>query len=143
MMIKPHSQLLDKGDGVRSIWLVSAIAVACVIAPAAQATSLDTLKRLFSQLDTNGDGQVSAIEFATKKVIVFSLFDANKDNMLQRDEVSDLDPQKFPTVDKDGDGQLSGLEFVESPVGRFQTYDADGNGFMTFDEFANEAGSPR
>jgi Ca2+-binding EF-hand superfamily protein len=140
MMIRPHFEDRAQGNGYRSMWLMSVIAVACTFALVAQAASSERLREIFGQLDTNTDGQVSTVEFENKKIYVFGLRDANDDHMIQPAEV-DLDPQQFQSVDKDGDGEISGLEFIEAPIGQFKTYDTDRNGFLTFDELATTASS--
>lgn len=126
------------GQGRRAMWLMSAAAAVCVLAPGVQAASSEQLRETFRQLDANADGQVSATEFENKKIYVFSVHDANEDNAVQPNEV-DLDARQFQTIDTDGDGQISGFEFIEAPIGQFQAYDADRNGSMTFDELAASA----
>lgn len=138
MIIRIQPARRHQGRGYRPMWLMSAIAVTCLLAPAARGASEERLRETFRQLDTNADGQVSTTEFANRKIYVFSLHDANGDNVVQRDEV-DLDAHQFQALDKDGDGRISGFEFIEASMGRFETYDTDGNGSMTFEELVTSA----
>ena len=138
MIVKTHPGRRLQGQGCRAMWLVSAVTVACLLAPVARSASPEQLQQTFRQLDTNADGQVSATEFENRKIYVFSVHDANGDNAVQPSEV-DLDAGQFQTIDTDGDGKISGFEFIEAPIGQFQAYDTDGNGSMTFDELATSA----
>lgn len=140
MTISLHLGCRDQKSGCRPMLLMSAVAIACVLASVARAASLEQLRETFRQLDANADGQVSITEFANRKIYVFGLHDTNGDSSVERAEV-DLDAHQFHTADKDGDGHISGLEFIEAPIGQFRTYDTDGNGYLTFEELMNGARS--
>lgn len=127
-----------RGVNDRRIWLVLAMASACMLAPVTRAASPEQVRETFRQLDSDANGEISTSEFEIKKIYVFGLHDANGDNSVQRAEV-DLDAQQFQTVDSDGDGQISGFEFIEAPIGQFETYDTDRNGVITLEELANAA----
>lgn len=140
MAVQPHSERRIRRNCHLWAGPLAILALACVLAPAAQAEPSERLIESFHQLDIDGDGQVSAVEFRTKKIHVFSLRDTNYDQMLQPTEIG-ADSDQFRAADQDGDGQISGFEFVESSIGRFETYDTDGNGSLTVNELMEAASS--
>ena len=89
---------------------------------------------IFDMFDTNGDGAIDRTEFDVNKIQVISVFDANRNGQLERDETR-MSEETFRAIDQDGDGAISGYEFIESPLGKFEAFDTDGDGLITREEF--------
>ncbi len=96
------------------------------------------VKRTFSEIDQNGDGQVSRTELRMNKFYFFYLRDTDQDNHLSFGETQ-LSKAAFSAADSDGDGKISGLEFFDARFTQFDAYDTNHDGVLTFEEFENFA----
>lgn len=110
----------------------------------------------FSQIDTNGDGQISSAEFRAAfpraPADLFTKLDTNKDGRLSRDELRAMRAQAaaamrqkvFERLDTDHDGSLS-LEELQAvrpnmTAAQFNRLDSNGDGRLTPDEFPPQHG---
>ena len=132
---------------------VSALVIAALVATgaassvAAQDGSPRTERRaqMFTQLDTNGDGVVSAEEFANPPSR-FEIADADGDGLLSADELTAMGQQRaeqraarmLERFDANEDGALSEEEFAARRDGSrmFERLDANDDGSISAEEFA-------
>lgn len=132
---------------------VSALVIAALVATSAAssvmaqdgAMSADRRAQMFSQLDANGDGTVSAEEFANPPSR-FEIADANDDGVLTADELAAMGQQRaeqrvarmIERFDANEDGALSEDEFnARRGASRmFDRLDADNDGAISAEEFA-------
>lgn len=102
----------------------------------------------FEELDTNGDGQITAAEMEAHKAERFASQDTDGDGFLSKEELVAAMTQKIeesvaPRADKmlerkdaDNDGQISlaELENNERPKSFFERLDKDGDGAISKEE---------
>lgn len=99
----------------------------------------------FAELDTNGDGSVSAEEFATRPNR-FARADTNGDGVLSAEEIvtagqqraADRADRMIARLDANGDGALSEDELTarRDPARMFDRLDANDDGVVSAEEFA-------
>jgi hypothetical protein len=100
---------------------------------------------MFSQLDTNGDGSISAEEFANPPSR-FAQADTNDDGLLSAEEIAaagqsraeDRAERMIARMDTNGDGMLSEDEIGQRRDGArmFDRLDANDDGVVSAEEFA-------
>jgi Ca2+-binding EF-hand superfamily protein len=93
---------------------------------------------VLNELDGNADGQLQSHEIPGTMAVGFVRGDANQDNaLLVMPAVSRRDDEKLPAwfrgMDSNGDGDISPREFLGSSD-KFQQLDADRDGFVSGDE---------
>ncbi len=121
--------------------LQTAVMVVVLIAALANPMSVfgqSKVERTFSEIDQNGDGQVSRTELRMNKFYFFYLRDTDQDKHLSFGETQ-LSKAAFSAADGDGDGKISGLEFFDARFTQFDVYDTNHDGVLTFEEFENFA----
>lgn len=132
---------------------VSALLIAALVAGgvattvSAQDTSAreDRRAEMFSQMDSNGDGSVSAEEFANPPSR-FAQADANDDGLLSAEEIAAAGQGRaearagrmIARMDTNGDGLLSEDEIGQRRDGSnmFDRLDANDDGVVSEEEFA-------
>ncbi len=100
----------------------------------------------FSELDANGDGEVSAEEFEAFRAAKFAEADTNGDGVLSPEEmIARMEAQRVEKMrtrmlerfDTDGNGTISPEEMAaKGPGDMIQKMDKDGNGTISEQEFA-------
>ncbi|GGB87495.1 hypothetical protein GCM10011363_00160 [Marivita lacus] len=136
---------LNKQVSALIIAALAASGVATTVAAQDDTGRTDRRAQMFLQLDTNGDGVVSAEEFANPPSR-FSIADANKDGLVTADELAALSQQRgeqriarmIERMDANGDGALSEEEFAARQGGgrMFDRLDANEDGAISEEEFA-------
>jgi len=99
--------------------------------------------KMFEQLDTNKDGQVTKAEMQTAAEKHITAADKNGDRAASPDELrarAQAERQahranRFSKKDQNGDGALTKDELPQMPPQAFQRLDSDGNGAITQAEF--------
>lgn len=132
---------------------VSALVIAALVATGAassvfaqdDAVRSEQRAQMFSQLDANGDGVVSAEEFANPPSR-FELADANSDGVLSAEELAAIGNQRaqervarmMDRLDANDDGALSEEEFTarRGAARMFDRLDANDDGAISAEEFA-------
>jgi len=84
-------------------------------------------RAMFSQMDANQDGSVTAAEMTAAHKAVTGK-DAKKSDMSAQD--------KIKVVDMDGDGKLTAAEHASGSASMFTRMDADLDGFLSKQELA-------
>ena len=116
----------------RISFLSAAFAVALTSPVGAQGDRVD---ELFRRFDTNGDGRISAEEFALKKVeIVFSASSGRGASLKFGD--TQISRAAFDAMDLDRNGVLTAGEVSAAPLFEFETWDTNHNNFIEREEFA-------
>ena len=99
-----------------------------------------------AELDTDGDGAISAAEANAPQVQKFSEADQNGDGELTFDEMTAFQEAEreirraerrqkgFERLDADGNGTVSAAEFAVRGDKRFDRIDANDDGFVTLEE---------
>ncbi len=104
----------------------------------------------FTQMDADGDGQVTTGEFAAVRTTRFEAQDTNGDGLLSPEEMTAAAIERararaakhiermLKKNDADGDGQISLAELPGQDRSEkiFKHMDADGDGVISADEFA-------
>jgi Ca2+-binding EF-hand superfamily protein len=128
--------------------------------PGSAQTTGELAVRLFTQLDRDRDGRVTAKEFTFMRGIDFGRLDRNGDGIVDRREFVDrrsppnavsararrirrLRIQRFAELDADRDGRISRQEYMRYGRRLFARLDRDGNGVIVLNEVAPAAGKPR
>lgn len=131
---------------------VSALVIAALLATTAgaafaqDATSREERRtEMFAELDANGDGSVSAEEFAAG-ANRFARFDTNGDGLLTAEEIAAAGEERaaqraermIARLDSNGDGALSEDEIKSrrDPARMFERLDANDDGVVSAEEFA-------
>jgi Ca2+-binding EF-hand superfamily protein len=96
----------------------------------------------FKAMDKNNDGKVSRAEFLGLPTM-FDRIDANKDGVLDKDELKPLVAQgpagtRIMAMDKNGDGKVSRSEYL-GPIEMFDRLDTNADGQIDKDEAAKAA----
>jgi len=113
------------------------VAVALVNLPA-QAQSAPAAKSptraAFDQADADKDGVLDIDEVVGDAIYVFAVYDKNRDGFLVIEELPKHDPARFKRADRDGDGKLSVGEVAADKVWEFFEIDTNKDGVLTFEE---------
>lgn len=132
---------------------VSALVIAALLATTAgaafaqDATSREERRaEMFAELDTNGDGTISAEEFAAG-ANRFARADTNGDGLLTAEELAAAGEERaahraermIARLDQNGDGALSEDEITSrrDPSRMFDRLDANDDGAVSAEEFAD------
>jgi len=114
--------------------------------------------RLFTELDRNRDGKVTAQEFGFMRGIDYGRLDRNGDGIVDRREFVDLRSpanavsararrlrrlrtRRFAELDKDRDGRIARQEYVAFGRRLFRRLDRNGDGVVVLNEVAPAAGT--
>ncbi len=108
----------------------------------------------FAELDADGDGQITAEEYAAARAAQLEGLDANGDGLISAEEIADYQlrlaeaairaraERLVEMLDVNGDGLLDAAELAASPrpvvmlrLPAFERLDADGDGVVTEAEF--------
>ena len=142
---------------MRKTLLLSATALMLAVVPvAAHAADADAKapakKSAFGPVDTNGDNVVTKAEADAAAKMEFSMFDANKDKKISKDEFKNVlfkmnekalpneeakkkaEPlvmERFGFLDTNKDGNVSEEEFLADSTKRHKMFDEDGDGKVT------------
>lgn len=114
-----------------SILVASALAAAALSTPAF-AQDMD----LMQFADTNGDGKVTAEEFAAFREQGWGYFAQGADKV----KVADLDPMAkgaFVGITPDADGFITKQAYLAATPARFKAADKNGDGTLDHDELNN------
>lgn len=101
----------------------------------------------FSEIDSDGNGQLTPEEFAAHRQAMFDKADADGNGVLSQEEMAAKMQNRmerrmgrfFERADRNGDGGLSMEEVTSrrhSPEDRFARLDADESGTISEEEFA-------
>ncbi|MFA8386526.1 MAG: EF-hand domain-containing protein [Pelagibaca sp.] len=136
---------LNKQVSALIIAALAASGIATTVAAQDDTARTDRRAQVFAELDTDGDGVVSAEEFANPPSR-FEIADANKDGLVSADELAALSQQRseqriarmITRMDTDGDGALSEEEFAarQGAARMFDRLDANEDGAISEEEFA-------
>jgi Ca2+-binding EF-hand superfamily protein len=103
----------------------------------------------FNKMDTNGDGKISADEWAEAHKEMFAKMDTNGDGKLSPDELKAVKEkhqamgkgpggkemmsvgEKMKMMDTNGDGYVSEDEFITASKTMFDKMDTDHDGYLT------------
>jgi Ca2+-binding EF-hand superfamily protein len=116
----------------------------------AQAMAQSNSDRLFSQMDTDKDGKISAAEHAAaakarfekmdksksgKIVIADEFKQPNKPSRGQATAEADIAVAMLKAMDKNGDGIITAEEHAKAAEERFEKMDTNKDGFLTKEEW--------
>lgn len=95
---------------------------------------------MMQQLDTNGDGAISAEEFAAHRQTIFDQLDTDKSGTISQDE--------FTATKGVGPGAQAGNTFrdqrrAQMHAQMFTTFDTNGDGVLNTEEWADHQGRGR
>lgn len=97
--------------------------------------SVDDIRRIFAEADTDGNGEIDLSEFHARLIEVFYAADTNKDGVLDRDEYNRLPfSGEFKAADMNGDGRISLHEFVAIRFRQFEEADTTHDAVLSLDE---------
>ncbi len=112
----------------------AALALTTALATPAKA-EMTALEIVFVKADKNGDLVLSKGEVLLVAIGHFGEADSDRDNKLEKNEVSDLAKHaEFADNDTDKDGALSIEEVIEEKLADFKDADTDKSGSLTVDE---------
>jgi Ca2+-binding EF-hand superfamily protein len=132
---------------IRTCVVALALGFGAVMSRGARAN--EDMEAKFKQMDTNGDGKVSADEHAAAAKTKFQKMDANGDGKVTSTELESAhekmmggkgkpehmsSTEKIKMMDTNGDGSLSEDEFESGSQKMFEKMDANGDGYVTKDE---------
>jgi Ca2+-binding EF-hand superfamily protein len=103
----------------------------------------EQLRATFNAADANRDGVIDVDEVVADAILVFGRFDTNKDGYLTSAELPRHSPERFRRADRDGDGKLSLGEVAADRVFEFFVIDTNRNGVLSFEEVRAYADSHR
>jgi Ca2+-binding EF-hand superfamily protein len=107
--------------------------------------------RMFKEMDTDGDGKVSATEHSAAAARMFATMDGNGDGTVPAEEMTAARQkivgappapgemsaiEKIKVIDSDGDGVLTAEEHSAGSKAMFERMDTDKDGFVTRAEMA-------
>jgi Ca2+-binding EF-hand superfamily protein len=143
----------------RALFAATALAVAALALPAAQAAESNTTAKprpsrtdFFERVDLNKDGVISKEEMVVYRHRRFTEIDANGDGTITREEfmaysvrpkpasATSSDARKakyFDRLDANKDGVISGEEWDQVAEKQFAALDADKDGKVTKEEIAS------
>ncbi|WP_448204936.1 hypothetical protein [Azospirillum sp. sgz302134] len=121
--------------GMKFLGFLMAIAVLPLNAWAADVSAGDRrTKQLFDLLDDNHDGVITLPEFKNNQMLVFYIWDRNKDLVLTPDEVP-LPPDVFARI-AGSNSKIDTIEFLNTVDEAFKRADANHDGKLDRREFA-------
>lgn len=94
----------------------------------------DPVRAAFDRADANKDGVLDIDEVVGDAIYAFAAYDKNRDLYLVVEELPRHDPARFKRADRDGDGKLSLSEVAADKVWEFFEVDANRDGVLTFAE---------
>jgi hypothetical protein len=107
------------------------IACSAALAFAGAAWAQDITTGHLDVIDSNDDGAIDAAEFDAFMAKVFTGLDANGDGYVTAAEGAEwITPEQFAAVNANGDDGLSQQEFLAAVRADFATADQDGNGVL-------------
>jgi Ca2+-binding EF-hand superfamily protein len=127
--------------------MVLAAAMAPVVA-CAQGAFQEPGQRIFSRVDSNGDGVIDRQEVLDRRGELFDRMDSGGDGGVTREEVDSAkrgfrkrltrsSQSPFDMADADGNGTVTREEFLAAPQPIFDQADSNRDGQLTPDEFTS------
>jgi EF hand domain-containing protein len=93
------------------------------------------VQAVFTEADTNGDGEIDLAEFHDRILEVFYRADTNKDGVLSQDEYARLPfSGDFKDLDPTGSGGITLHEFIAVRYRQFIEVDRNQDGALSFQE---------
>lgn len=121
----------------RLLSLLSALICAAAIVPAYAFTEND-IRRVFSELDVDGDGKVTREEYNGQKIfVIYSNVPVDPYTATGGDikfGETKMSRRAFDAADADRNGQLSATEITDAF--KFENIDKNGKGYFTLDELS-------
>ncbi|MDQ2103234.1 EF-hand domain-containing protein [Azospirillum isscasi] len=126
-----------RSAGPVAVWIAAAAALGGAGAAALSAEMPDRTGQgadVFDLFDENHDGRISNAEFQNNKILVFYVWDRNRDLVLTPDETP-LRPEVFARA-AGPDGRIDSLEFITVIDEAFLLADANRDSTLDRQEFA-------
>lgn len=135
-------------------WMAGAVVMMLATGSLAEDTGATPARQptVFQKMDTNGDGNIAAAEFQTRRDAWFKEIDADGDGKLTADEFAKDQQGRFKDMDANNDGVVVTGEYIAFFCGAdakadkkakptktdkptlFETIDVNDNGFVTVPE---------
>lgn len=141
-VLNNKSEILCDGRKFRIIclWIFACAVAACFTSffpenALAQGEGIEArqTENLFDLLDTNRDGNISVSEFKNNQMLIFYIWDNNKDLLLTPNETP-LPPDVFMRI-AGQNSRIDTMEFMKVVDSAFEQADVNRDGVLTLDEF--------